>query len=217
MKKILIFLGPPGSGKGTQAKKIAAKYGYTHISTGDLFRALAQDTNASIEEKEALEGMKQGQLVPDWLVYRLAFRAIEGSMKNGKGVVLDGAIRNSAQAAEYQKFFAEHKWHTEILALEIAISDSESLKRLTSRRVCKACGEIISADANVAKCPTCGGELVTRADDAADTVKARIELQGNKAIEPVREYYKELKVYTEIDGMKSIEEVESEIGKLLKN
>lgn len=218
MKKILIFLGPPGSGKGTQAKKIAAKYGYAHISTGDLLRSLAADANAAPDEKEALVAMKHGKLVPDWLIYRLGFKAIEKNIEVGSGVVLDGAIRNVAQAQEYQKFFKEKNVQDEVLALEIAINDDESLKRLSSRRVCSTCGEIIPAGMDTfTQCPKCGGKLVTRADDSVEVVRGRIEIQGNKAIEPVREFYQSLGELTVIDGMQPIEKVEKEIEKLLRN
>ncbi len=223
MKKILIFLGPPGSGKGTQAKKVAAKFGYTHLSTGDLLRALAQNQNAAPEEKEALVAMKNGGLVPNWLALKLSFKAIEESLARGTGVVLDGAVRSVDQAEAYEQFFTEKGLGSEVLALEIAISDTESLKRLTTRRVCKQCGEIISAFAEAAadkpassrSCPKCGGELVVRADDDVSVVAKRIEVQGNQAIEPIREYYKQHNELVVIDGMQTIAVVEKEIEKVL--
>src|SRR4051812_19361761 len=97
MKKIIIFIGPPGSGKGTQAKKIAEKYGYGHISTGDLLRSLAQSPSVEPDEAKAMEAMKKGALVPDWLIYRLAFKAAENYLHASQGVVLDGAIRTVPQ------------------------------------------------------------------------------------------------------------------------
>ncbi|MCX6779695.1 MAG: nucleoside monophosphate kinase [Candidatus Magasanikbacteria bacterium] len=143
MKKILIFIGPPGSGKGTQAKLLAQKYGFKHISTGDLLRELTTNEQASEQQKEALEEMKAGKLVPDWLIYELAFAAVKENLDNGKGVVLDGAIRNLEQAQKYQEFFEQNSWSDEVLTVEVALSDEEAFNRLTKRRICKNCGEII--------------------------------------------------------------------------
>ncbi len=216
MHKILIFLGPPGSGKGTQAKKLAAKYGYGHISTGDLFRALASDPSADPSDLQALEDMKSGKLVPDSLVYKLAFAAIERELTAGHGVVLDGAIRNLAQAQEFQKFFEEKKLTDEVLVIEIALSDEESYNRLANRRVCSVCGEIIpwnSATKNLAACPKCGGELKTRADDSAEVIKKRIVEQGNSTLAPILAYYAKLGILKKVDGELVIDEVEKVIEK----
>ena len=124
-------MGPPGSGKGTQAKKIATRYGYTHISTGDLLRTLQKSQMIVPDEQQALEEMKAGRLVPDWLIYRLAFRAIETSLAGGKGVVLDGAIRNVPQAEAYDRFFVEKHLADEVFVLEI---DRETLERRLAAR-----------------------------------------------------------------------------------
>jgi len=218
MNKILIFIGPPGSGKGTQAKLLAKKYGYKHISTGDLFRALAVDQNASEKEKQALEEMKTGKLVPDWLVYSLAFKEIKKNLDADVGVVLDGAIRNLEQAKEYQKFFEENNWGNEVQAVEVALFDDESFNRLTKRRICSRCGEIIpylSANKNLNSCPKCGGELVFRKDDNEEVIKERIDLQGNKTLRPILDYYSHNGVLSSVDGMKGIDEVEMEIQKVI--
>lgn len=214
MHKILIFLGPPGSGKGTQAKKIASKYGYGHISTGDLFRALASDPGANPADLQALEDMKSGKLVSDSLVYKLAFAAIEKELTAGRGVVLDGAVRNLAQAQEFQKFFEEKKLTEEVMVVEIALSDEESYDRLANRRVCSACGEIIpwnNATKNLTACPKCGGELKTRADDDPEVIKKRIVEQGNSALAPILDYYEKLGILKRVDGQLSIDEVEKAI------
>ena len=96
-------MGVPGSGKGTQAKKIAQKYGYGHISTGDLLRALDADANGNPEDKQKLAEMKSGKLVSDDLIYKLAFQEMDKYLDAGQGVVLDGAIRNVEQAKKYQE------------------------------------------------------------------------------------------------------------------
>ncbi len=218
MHKIIIMIGPPGSGKGTQAKKIAAKYGYNHISTGDLLRALAGKSELNTVEKEALEQMKSGNLVSDKLIYQLVFGEIEKSLAAGSGVVLDGAIRNLEQAESFQSFFKEKNFTGEVLALEIALSDDDAFDRLSKRRVCISCGEIIPWTDDTKKlksCPKCGGQLQTRQDDDPEIIKERIKKQGNAALKPILNFYKDLGVLAKIDGSQAIEDVEADIAKLL--
>lgn len=218
MKKILIFIGPPGSGKGTQAKLLAQKYGFKHISTGDLLRALITDNNAGEKQRQALEEMKAGKLVPDWLIYDLAFAAIKISLENNVGVVLDGAIRNLDQAQKYQDFFEQNNWADEVLTIEVALSDEEALNRLTKRRICKNCGEIIpylSTTKDLVVCPKCGGELIYRQDDKLEIIKERIKEQGNQAILPIANFYNGLNILKTVDSQQSIEEVFFQIEKAI--
>lgn len=216
-KKILIFIGPPGSGKGTQAKLLAQKYGFKHISTGDLLRALSVDDTASQERKKALQEMKAGKLVPDWLIYDLAFSAIQDSLKAGQGVVLDGAIRNLEQARKYQDFFEQNGWEDEVLAVEVALSDSEAFDRITKRRICQDCGEIIPyfpETKDISACLKCGGELVYRQDDKVEVIQARIREQGNEALAPIVNFYKDLSLLKIVDGSQAIEKVSEDITAL---
>ncbi len=217
MKKIIIFLGPPGSGKGTQAKKIAEKFGFGHISTGDLLRQLQKAVYIAPDEQAAMKAMKEGKLVPDWLIFRLAFKAIESNLKKGLGVVLDGAIRNVSQAKEYQKFFVEKDLPKEVQVIEVSLPDEESYGRLAGRKMCEACGEIVpKSQATSGECPKCGGTLITRPDDSEEVVAHRIKVQGNAAIEPIREYYQELGEYVSVDGTKPIEVVAKEIENIIR-
>ena len=219
MKKILIFIGPPGSGKGTQAKLLAQKYGFKHISTGDLLRALSINQQASAEQKEALEEMKAGKLVSDWLIYELAFEAVKNSLENNQGVVLDGAIRNVEQAQKYQDFFAQNGWDEEVLAVEVALSDEEAFNRLTKRRICKNCGEIIPylpTTKDLVTCPKCGGELTYRQDDKVEIIEERIREQGNEAIKPIADFYQNLGLLKVLDGNQTIEKVSSNIVALFE-
>ncbi len=193
MKKIIIMIGPPGSGKGTQAKKIAQKYNYTHLSTGDLLRALATKENLSTVEKEAVEQMKAGNLVSDELIYQLVFGEIEKDIAKGKDVVLDGAIRNLEQAQGFQNFFQTKNLAKEVLALEISLSDKDSWERLTKRR-----------------------GLENRSDDDPKIIKERIAKQGNKVLAPIINFYKDLGVLQKIDGSQTIEAVEEDVGMVLK-
>ena len=212
------MIGPPGSGKGTQAKKIAAKYNYNHLSTGDLLRVLALQPQLNDMEKSAVAQMKAGNLVSDDIIYQLVFNKITQELAADKGVVLDGAIRNLEQAQGFQKFFAEKNLTDEVLALEIALSDKDSLDRLTKRRVCTQCGEIIPwlpATKDLKSCPKCGGKLETRQDDDEKVIKERIKKQGNNALNSIINFYKNLGVLIKIDGNQTIEEVENDINKVL--
>lgn len=219
MKRVIILMGVPGSGKGTQAKKIAARYGYGHISTGDLLRALEAGANADPEDKKMLGDMKTGKLVPDVLIYKLAFREMEKYFNQGKGVALDGAIRNLEQAKKYQKFFESKGLGDEVIVVEIALSDETSYKRLTKRKICSSCGFVIPyspENEKMFKCPDCKtGDLYVRADDNPETIKKRIEEQGNSAIKPILDYYRDLGVLINVDGEPPIDKVDEEIEKIL--
>lgn len=219
MKKILIFIGPPGSGKGTQAKLLAQKYGFKHISTGDLLRALAMKTDINPEQKQALEEMKSGKLVPDWLIYQLAFAEVKENLVSGKGVVLDGAIRKVEQAQKYQEFFEQNGWQDEVLVVAVALSDKEAFDRLTKRRICKNCGEIIpylSTTKDFTVCPKCGGELIYRQDDKVEIIEARIREQGDTALQPIVGFYNNLGILKVLDGNQSIEKVSDDIVALFE-
>ena len=124
MKKIIILLGIPGSGKGTQAMRLVERYGYTHISTGDLLRGLQGKNDLDDELQEAVHTMLEGKLVKDDVVYRLGFDAIRNALNAGNGVVLDGVVRNRAQAERYQKFFEELDVVDDVQVIEIALEDA---------------------------------------------------------------------------------------------
>lgn len=217
MKKIIIFIGPPGSGKGTQAKRLAQKYGYAHISTGDLLRELETGLELEEDEAKALAEMKRGKLVPDWLIYRLAFKAAEKHLNTGQGVVFDGAIRSVPQAAMYQEFFEGKGLEGDMVVVEIALSDDEARSRLASRRVCRACGEIVSIFAkHYESCPNCGGALSLRPDDSDRAIQERLRGQGNAALAPVREFYQQLGVLKTVDGNQAVEEVEHAVEQAIQ-
>lgn len=211
-------MGVPGSGKGTQARILKQKFNYGHISTGDLLRALDADPNGDPEDKKMLADMKAGRLVSDDLIYKLAFQEIEKYLDNDQGIVLDGAIRNVEQAKKYQEFFTDKNVADEVIVLEIKLSDETSWNRLTKRKVCPACGFILPYSLEnelKTECLECGGELIVRKDDNPETIKKRIEDQGNKAIAPILNYYRDLGVLVSIDGEKNINKVDEEVCKIL--
>jgi len=208
MKKIIIFLGVPGSGKGTQAKKIVSKYNYWHISTGDLLRALDKNEQADPEDKQMLADMKAGKMVADTLIYKLAFQEIKKYLDQGRGVVLDGAIRNREQAKTYQQFFQEQGVADEVDVIEIAITDEESINRALTRRKYAEMGKPVPA-VEVSK--ESGIVEAPRKDDDPEILKKRIEEMGNIALTPIIDYYKEIVNITSIDGTNTIDEIEKEL------
>jgi len=220
MKKVIILMGVPGSGKGTQAKKIVEKYNYGHISTGDLLRALEKNPNADPKDKEKLEDMKAGKLVADDLIYKLAFAEIEEYLIKDQGVVLDGAIRNLDQAKKYQDFFVTKNIEDDVAVVEMKLSDESSFKRLATRRVCGSCGLILpytKETENLIVCPKCDGELIIRKDDNPEIIQKRIEEQGNIKIKPILDYYKELGILKVINAERSIDEVDEEFENVMSN
>jgi len=195
MKKIIILLGVPGSGKGTQAKKIAERYHYAHISTGDLLRTLEKDEAADSGDRQKLADMKAGKLVQDELIYKLAFREIEKNISAGRGVVLDGAIRSMEQARAYEDFFEELGAADQALAIEIHIDDETVMKRLQTRV------EMFGKQ---------------RPDDDPAVMQERLKQQGNAAFAPILEYYESLGVLQRVDGEPPIEEVEESVRKAVE-
>jgi adenylate kinase len=194
MKKIIILLGIPGSGKGTQAKMLCEAYGYGHISTGDLLRAIDADPTAAPAHKELLASMKAGKLVSDDFIYQIAFAAIERNLSEGKGVVLDGAIRTVAQAERYQSFFESCGYGNDVITIEIALDDETATARILGRA------------------KNSGG---AREDDKPELITKRMQEQGNSAVAPIREYYREQGVLAVVDGSMDIEGVKEEIEDLL--
>ena len=210
----LIMLGAPGAGKGTQAKRIAAKYGIPHISTGDIFRANIK--NGTELGKKAQTYMDQGLLVPDELVCDLVVDRIQQSDCE-KGYVLDGFPRTIPQAEALTA--ALEKLGTGIdYAINVEVPDANILNRMGGRRACLGCGATYHVEFNPPKqegvCDTCGAELVLRDDDKAETVKKRLDVYHEQT-QPLIDYYCGKKLLIEIDGTKSMDEVTEAVFELL--
>lgn len=206
----IIMLGAPGAGKGTQAKRLAAKYDIPHISTGDIFRANIK--NGTELGKKAKTFMDQGLLVPDELVVDLvADRLKEDDCK--KGYILDGFPRTIPQAEALDEALAK-SGNSISFAIDIDVPDENIIRRMSGRRACLNCG----ATYHVATippvkegiCDTCGSELVLREDDKPETVQKRLKVYHEQT-SPLIDYYKKKGSLISIDGTKDMEVVFNQI------
>ncbi|MFW9778589.1 MAG: adenylate kinase [Candidatus Heimdallarchaeota archaeon] len=210
-KFILVMLGPPGSGKGTQAKFIAKKFGLPQISTGDLLRAAVK--SGSELGQLAQEYIDAGNLVPDPVVLKLL--KIRISQDDSRpGFILDGYPRNLQQAKDLEKI-AEVD-----LVILIEAEQKTLVKRITGRRTCKKCGAIFHINFNPPKiqgiCDICSGELYQRTDDREETVIKRLQTYLRQT-KPLIEYYKGLGVLKPIAGDRTIEEIQNELDRIISS
>ncbi len=213
MQPIIILMGPPGSGKGTQAKKLAAALRWKHLSTGDLLRQLLADPSAAPEDRAAAARIKNGELAPDWLIYKLVFRSINESVKRRQGVILDGAIRNLEQARSFAKFFDQNNYWPLIKIIWLSLTAEQSKARLSRRLVCERCGQISSRDEELLACPRCQGKLAARFDDSGELWQKRWREQGSEAQKPVLDFFSTRQAVISIDANRSIEEVYGSVTK----
>ena len=203
--KNLVFLGAPGAGKGTQAKRISEKYGIPHISTGDILRA---NIKAGTElGKLAKSYIDKGALVPDEVIIKvMESRLAEADCKNG--YLLDGFPRTIEQAKALDKI-------TDVtLAVNIVVDNDAVVARIAGRRMC-VCGESYHVSAHPSDvCDKCGAKLYQRDDDKEETVKSRLEVYERQTA-PLIEYYSAKGVLRDVDGMKDVADVTSEIAKVI--
>ena len=206
----IIMLGAPGAGKGTQAKKIAAKYSIPHISTGDIFRAnIKNGTELGLKAKSYMDA---GGLVPDEItIGMLLDRIHQADCENG--YVLDGFPRTIPQAEALDNMGVEIQH-----VINIDISDEKIINRMSGRRACLNCGATYHIVYNAPKtenvCDTCGQELVLRDDDKPETVKKRLDVYHDQT-QPLIDYYKKKGVLHAIDGTLSMETVFKNIVDIL--
>lgn len=210
----LILLGPPGAGKGTQAKRMVERYGIPQISTGDIFRkAIADGTDVGLEAKRFMD---EGKLVPDDVVVKLvAERLREEDCRNG--YILDGFPRTIVQAETFSELGSTAKID-KVISIDV---DLDALMlRLTGRRSCRECNAVyhirFNPPAKDGICDKCGGELYQRDDDTEETVGKRIETYTRQT-EPLIDYYERKGNLAVIDGNGSIDEIFGNITKVLDN
>jgi len=206
----VVMLGPPGAGKGTQAKLLAEKLGVPHVSSGDLFRDhLGRKTELGLLAKEYMD---RGDLVPDDVTVGMVVERI-GRPDCRDGVILDGFPRTLSQAAALDSALAERGQGVTVVPL-IQVADEEIVKRLTARRVCRNCGAVYNLVFNPPSvegvCDACGGELYQRDDDNPETVRNRL-FTYYKETSPLIGYYFAKDLLAEIDGELAIEAVQADL------
>ena len=210
----IIMLGAPGAGKGTQAKKIAAKYGIPHISTGDIFRAnIKNGTELGLKAKSYMDA---GGLVPDEItIGMLLDRIHQADCENG--YVLDGFPRTIPQADSLTEALKKNGESIDF-AVNVDVPDENIISRMSGRRACLNCGATYHIVYNAPKkegvCDACGQELVLREDDKPKTVKKRLDVYHDQT-QPLIDYYKKEGVLAEVDGTKDMEEVFQNIAAIL--
>ena len=210
----LILLGPPGSGKGTQAKKMVDRYHLPQISTGDILRAaLKEKTPLGLEAKQYMD---QGKLVPDEVVVGIVRDRLKASDCQG-GFILDGFPRTVPQAEALETTLkAMNRGIGHVISIEV--DNAELLKRLGGRRTCRNCGAMYHLVFDPPKkkgvCDTCGGELYQRADDQEKTIRERLKVY-DKQTAPLIQYYRGKGLLRAIDGVGRVEEIFQRIVKAI--
>lgn len=194
---IVIFLGAPGAGKGTQAAGVAREMNMAHISSGDLFRQAVERGDELGRRVKAY--MEKGMLVPDEITTEMVLDRL-AQPSGQKGIILDGFPRNLAQAESLDRALTE-RGKAVNAAVYIRVAQPELVRRLSSRWLCKRCQAPYSKDGGAGNvvCQKCGGELYQRADDAPETVKKRLEVYFRDTA-PLIDYYRRHGKLIEIDG-----------------
>jgi adenylate kinase len=216
LDRAVIFLGPPGAGKGTQAKELAAKYGVPHLSTGDMLREhVSKGTPLGIKAKPIME---RGELVPDSLVLQMIRERIERP-DCAHGFVFDGFPRTVAQAKYLSELLKLHGYKRPFV-IHLAIDPSILLRRLTGRRTCKVGGEIYNIYERPPKvdeiCDNDGGELIQRPDDREEVIGPRLQAYERQTA-PLVAYYSRRGLLHAIDASKSVEEVSRQVLQAVKS
>lgn len=212
-QQVVILLGPPGSGKGTQAVRLSKELGIPHISTGDLFRYnISQNTDLG---KRAKTYMDKGQLVPDEVVLDMLFDRVSQA-DSSKGYLLDGFPRTIPQAKALDIHLGSG---VKVTALNLEVSDDAIFKRMAGRLTCKNCGNIqnkfLAPPAKEGVCDKCGGELYQRSDDAPEVVRERLRVYHEQT-KPLISYYGKKGVLVNVNGENSPDAVFQELLRALK-
>ena len=206
----VVLIGPPGAGKGTQARALAALWGIPQVSSGDLLRAVVREDSEL--GREAASYMDRGQLVPDELVLKLIAERLRKKDAH-KGFILDGFPRNVSQAEALGKGLDKAGLKLD-KAVAVIVPDEEIVKRISGRRTCAKCNAMyhvaFEPPAKPGVCDKCGGELYQREDDAEETVRERLKVFA-EATRPLLDHYGQLGLLAQINGVGRTDEVEKRI------
>lgn len=211
----IVLMGPPGAGKGTQAERLADRFGFLHLAPGDLLRqAVKEGTELGAKAKSFMDS---GRLVPDDIIIELIGDRIRQA-RPAKGVLLDGFPRTLPQADALGGMLAEHGQRLD-LAVNVVLPEEEAIRRLTGRRVCRQCGAnyhlAYKQPVKEGLCDACGGPLYQRSDDSEATARARFEVYRRET-EPLVAYYAERKLLRDVEGGGGMDEVTRRLEKLLE-
>lgn len=211
---VVVVMGPPGAGKGTQAVRLAERLGLAHVASGDLFReALAAGTPLGLQAKGYME---RGELVPDTIVVDMVLERM-ARPDCAAGVVLDGFPRTAAQAEALDQALAAQGKQVEA-ALYMRVPAEVVLDRLTGRRICRDCQApyhvVFNPPARTGICDRCGGSLYQREDDREETVRHRLEVYLQQTA-PLISYYRQRRLLREVDGTGDLDEVTGRLVRLL--
>jgi adenylate kinase len=209
---IIVLLGPPGAGKGTQADKLAARLGIPKIATGDVLRAAVRDgTRRGLEAKSYMD---RGDLVPDSVILGI-LQDVMTSPATKKGAILDGAVRTVPQAEGLGAMLAEIGKKVDNVLL-FDVGDDELVKRLSTRTVCQDCQTPYMGRDPGTACTKCGGKLVRRKDDEPEAIRNRLEVYRTQT-EPVIGWYGKHKMkVSKVDADAPVDEVTARALKALK-
>jgi adenylate kinase len=212
----VVFLGPPGAGKGTQAALLGQEYGACQVATGDILRKAVQEQTPL--GKKAAECIDKGKLVPDDVMLPLVAERLRQEDCR-KGFILDGFPRTIAQAEGLEAVLRNEGWGLDGVFC-VQVPDNVIIQRLAGRRTCKQCGTLYHEVFNPPKrkdiCDRCQGELYQREDDREETISTRLDVYRKQTV-PLNDYYRKKGLLREVDGVGDVSEIHDRIIQVFKD